>query len=139
MAWARVFFPYGPGQRIASLVPSICRALLAGEAPPLRTPSATSDFLFLEDAAAALVFLLESRSDGVFNVGSGEPTSAAAVADTLLRAAGRPPLFAEFALHSEPGFFADTSAIRALGWSPAVALDEGLRRTWNWFREGARL
>ena len=136
MAWARVFFPYGAGQKPASLVPTICRALLAGETPRLRTPEARSDFLFLEDAAAALVLLLESGADGVFNVGSGESTSAGVVADTLLRAAGLPPVFASAAPDLENGFFADTAAIRALGWRTLVSLDEGLSRTWDWYKEG---
>ena len=137
MAWARVFYPYGPGQRAASLVPAICKSLQTGETPVVRTPAAASDFLYSEDVAAALVLLLECHADGVFNVGSGTATTAAHIADTLLCLAGSPPRFASAALDPEPGFFADPSAIQSIGWKPAVDLEEGLRRTWDWYRENA--
>jgi nucleoside-diphosphate-sugar epimerase len=139
MAWARVFYPYGPGQRAASLVPGICRALRAQKTPVLRTPAAASDFLYYEDVVSALVLLLECRADGVFNVGSGTATTAGHIADTLLCLAGCPPRFADSALHPEPFFFADTSAIRSVGWEPAVDLREGLRRTWDWYLENSGL
>jgi UDP-glucose 4-epimerase len=134
LAWGRVFFSYGPRQKEASLVPSICRAILAGQPPALRTPGVVSDFISIEDVASALVLLTEEKASGVFNVGSGQGTSAASVADLLLEIAGLPPVFAqaESAKGSVNGFYADISAMNNLGWRPLIGLEEGLRRAFEW-------
>jgi nucleoside-diphosphate-sugar epimerase len=142
VAWSRIFFAFGPAQRPASLVPVICRSIAAGETPALRTPAAASDFLYVEDAAAALVMLLETKAAGVFNVGSGTLTRADEVAGLLLRIAGKEDLFAAQRAEDGPGarsgFYADLSRMRALGWSPRVGLEEGLRRTFEGIVSGAR-
>ena len=139
VAWSRIFFVFGPGQRAASLVPMICRSIAAGEAPALRTPAAMSDFLYVDDAAAALVMLLETKASGAFNVGSGTGTRADAVAGLLLRIAGGEDVFAARRNADGPGsdFYADLSRMRALGWSPRVGLEEGLRRTLDGIARGA--
>jgi UDP-glucose 4-epimerase len=131
VAWSRIFFVFGPRQRAASLVPVICRSIAAGEPPVLRTPASASDFLYVDDAAAALLTLLETKASGVFNVGSGTATRADEVAGLLLRIAGMEDVFAERRAANGPGagFYADLSRMRALGWSPRVELREGLRRT----------
>jgi nucleoside-diphosphate-sugar epimerase len=139
VAWSRIFFVFGPAQRAASLVPVICRSIAAGESPSLRTPAAVSDFLYVDDAAAALVTLLETNVSGVFNVGSGTGTRADEVAGLLLRIAGKEDVFAARRSADGPGsgFYADLSRMRALGWSPRVGLEEGLRRTLDGITHGA--
>jgi len=135
LSWSRIFFVFGPGQRRASLVPAVCRSILAGEPPALRTPSAVNDFLYVDDAAAALVLLLETRADGVFNVGSGVGTRADAVASLLLGMAGKPEGLKASSDFST-GFYGDISGLKALGWAPQVTLEEGLRRTFDSIRGG---
>lgn len=136
LAWGRVFYPYGPGQKPASLAPTLCRAALAGERPALKTPHAVNDFLYVDDTADALVVLAEAVASGVFNIGSGTGTPVGALADRLLELAGRPAAFASVAPPDSPltGFWADTTALRALGWRPRTSLDEGLRRTLDFFQ-----
>ncbi len=135
LSWSRIFFVYGPGQRPGALVPGVCRSLLAGESPALRTPSAVNDFLYVEDAAAALVQLLEMKADGVFNVGSGVGSRADTVAGLLLGIAGRPGGLGSSS-DLETGFYGDVAALRALGWAPQVTLEEGLQRTFDAIKGG---
>ena len=141
VAWSRIFFVFGPAQRAASLVPVICRSILAGEPPALRTPAAMNDFLYVDDAASALVRLLETKAAGVFNIGSGVGTRADEVAGLLLRIAGRENVFggSKEGDNSGAGFYGDLSRIRELGWTPSVSLEEGLRRTLAGISRGAGL
>ncbi len=72
--------------------------------------------------------------DVVANVGSGRALSLREAAQTVVRIAGRGSIehvdWPQAAERVETGdFFADISRMRALGWSPAVMLDEGIRRT----------
>jgi nucleoside-diphosphate-sugar epimerase len=138
LAWGRVFYPYGPGQKPASLAPTICRAVLAGECPALKTPHAINDFLYVDDTAEALVMLAETSVSGAFNIGSGSGTPVGALADKLLSLADRPAAFAARAAQdggSPAGFWADTAALRSLGWQPKMPLEEGLRRTLSFFKD----
>lgn len=136
LAWGRVFYPYGPRQKASSLAPTLCRAVIGGENPVLKTPAVVNDFLYVDDTAEALVLLAETPVGGVFNVGSGVGTPVGALADMLLRLAGRPEAFgpAAAADGSHAGFFADIAALEALGWRPRTGLEEGLRRTLEAFR-----
>jgi nucleoside-diphosphate-sugar epimerase len=136
LAWGRVFYPYGPGQKASSLAPTLCRAVIGGERPGLKTPAVVNDFLYVDDTAEALVLLAENPVTGVFNIGSGVGTPVGALADMLLQLGGRPAEFgsASQAAGEAAGFFADTSALKALGWRPRTSLEEGLRRTLEAFR-----
>jgi nucleoside-diphosphate-sugar epimerase len=136
LAWGRVFFVYGPRQRAASLAPTICKTILAGNDPSLKTPSALNDFVYVEDVAEALVLLAETKSNGVFNIGSGVPTAAGQVADQLLSLVGRPPQYAQQLSKEESGsgFYADITALRGLGWEPRTSLREGLQKTLAYFQ-----
>jgi choline kinase len=89
----------------------------------LKTPAVVNDFLYVDDTAEALVLLTETPVSGVFNIGSGVGTPVGAIADMLLRLGGRPAEFGSAAVATEgpAGFFADISALEALGWRPPDA------------------
>lgn len=127
--WARVFFVYGPGQRQTSLIPSLRAAYLEGRAPEIREPAAVQDFVHIDDVASALVALTVAEGvSGVFNVGSGQPTSVGDVANRVADYYGRPRPFAT--VPDGRGFWADMSKMAAgPGWRPRLGTDEGIRRT----------
>jgi dTDP-6-deoxy-L-talose 4-dehydrogenase (NAD+) len=133
LVWGRVFYPYGPAQKAISLVPTVCRAIMDGKIPSLKTPSAANDFLYVDDTAEALVLLLETRAQGMFNIGSGEPASVGKLADTLLQLAGKETIFCADVPTAANGFWADTGKLNQLGWRPRTSLEEGLRRTLDSF------
>lgn len=137
LAWGRVFYPYGPAQKATSLAPALCRAVLAGDKPVLKTPHAVNDFIYVDDAAEALVVLTEAMISGIFNIGSGTGTAVGAMADALLELADHPAVFrGSTAANCElKGFWADTAALKSLGWRTKTPLGEGLRRTLAFFRE----
>lgn len=130
LAWARIFFPYGPGEPPRKLVPSLLDALQGRQAPfPVNT-GARRDFLHVEDVAAALRVLLEAEDAGTFNLSSGHPTSLHALILAAAAATGADPapLLALAAQRPhEPAVIGGVPAgLRALGWSPRITLEQGL-------------
>ena len=138
VAWARLFFLYGPREYPARLVPSVARALLAGVPAACSAGTQRRDFLHVDDAADALVTLAQSDLTGPVNVGSGE---AVAVRDVIARVAGacgRPDLVRlgerESPANEPPLLVADVGRLRGLGWRPRVDLTTGLGAAANWWR-----
>jgi nucleoside-diphosphate-sugar epimerase len=140
VAWARLFFLYGPHEQPARLVPSVVRALLAGREAECSEGTRQRDFLHVEDAADALAALLLSDLTGPVNVGSGEAVTVRAVARALADAVGRPELLrlgARPAPAGEPPLLvADVGRLRGgLGWAPRIELGRGLADTVEWWRQ----
>jgi CDP-glucose 4,6-dehydratase len=138
---------YGGGDLNPSrLVPEAVAAVLAGRAPVIRSDgSPERDFLYVEDAVAAYLAIAEALpgvGGEAFNAGGDEPHSVLEVVELLCRAAGcdvRPDVRGTGKLHAEiDRQFVDSTKLRErTGWRPEVSLDEGLRRTVNWYRTHA--
>ena len=135
----RFFNVYGPRQDpdspYAAVIPVFARRIREGKPMPVYGDgSQTRDFIFVGDVVRALLLAgsVPGVSGRVYNVAGGAPVSVLEVGRTLAALMGKPPEF-EF-LPPRPGevrhSVADVSAAhRDLGFSAAVPLDEGLRRT----------
>lgn len=143
VAVARLTNVYGAGDRNASrLVPELIAAVRDGRAPDIRSDGTPRhDFLYVEDAAAALIALAAALDDdasgargAALAVGHGTSHSVRDVVSALERAAGR-PLHARYGPPAPGGPPPGDRAVdiapftRATGWAPATSLDDGLRRT----------
>lgn len=133
-AWARVFFPYGPGEPPGKLVASIVRALLAGLEAPCSSGEQIRDLVYVKDVAAGLVHMLGSSFEGPVNLATGNPVSVREVAETLGRLVGRTELLRMGALPSRvgdpPRLVGDVSRLHdQLGWRAAYDLERGLTET----------
>ena len=143
----RPFNNYGPRQNEgdwAGVVPITLRRLRDGTPPIIYGDgSQTRDFIYVEDTADALVrAYLEPRTRRrVVNIGSGNEITIAELVARLARLMGRadepirqPERPADVRRH-----VADVSLARELlGFRPRVGIDEGLRRTVEWYRRTAR-
>src|SRR5690606_34982068 len=94
------------------------------------------DFLYVDDAAQAIVTAIEQRSSGTFNLASGESPTIREVAELAATITGRRDLLRPGALAYRPNevfdYRFDSSALRlATGWEPRISLAEGLRYLWN--------
>jgi nucleoside-diphosphate-sugar epimerase len=139
IAWARLFWMYGPRENPARLVPSVARSLLAGVPAACSAGTQERDFLHVEDVADALVALARGDLTGPVNVGSGRPVTVRDVIDGVARACGRTELvrFGErpALAHEPPLLVADVRRLRdELGWRPRIDLARGLHETVNWWR-----
>jgi nucleoside-diphosphate-sugar epimerase len=142
----RVFMVYGPGQGdLRKLVPSVILSLLRGEAPRLTSGRRQIDWIFVDDVVTAMIAaaVAPSAIGRTLDVGSGELVSIRSIVDRLVRLMDSriEPLFGAVPDRPlEQVRVADVAATRsAIGWQPVVELDEGLRRTIDWYREQVRL
>lgn len=129
--WGRVFYPYGPGEHPSRLCSSIIQKLARGETITLKTPDSTKDYIYIDDLAGALLAVMESRGAGVFNLGTGTGASVRTLARGLAALLGKPELIQEANPPDQDPFpfvVADATKLKALGWQPAVTIEEGLRR-----------
>jgi nucleoside-diphosphate-sugar epimerase len=75
--WARIFYPFGEGQNPTSLLPSLQRAIDQGDPIfPMSSGRQVRDFVPVEQVAQLLLqFSVNPNAQGIFNCGSGRPTS----------------------------------------------------------------
>lgn len=73
--WARLFFPYGPGERRTRVIPSVIRALLSDKRVECSDGKLIRDFIYIDDVTRMLVYLLDSERNGIYNIGTGEANS----------------------------------------------------------------
>jgi dTDP-glucose 4,6-dehydratase/UDP-glucose 4-epimerase len=99
------------------------------------------DFNYVDDAVGALLAAAaDPKSEGqVFNLGSSEVISLKALAEKLVGLHGEGtyqvvPFPPERKAIDIGDYYSDFAKIRtALGWTPKIGLDEGLRRTLGYF------
>lgn len=130
LSWARIFFPYGPGEHPDRLVSALFRAFQTGRREHLRTPHAVRDYIHVQDVASGLLACALSHADGCYNIGTGEGVSLGRLEAEVARISGRSDVVGEPACaapgRTEDYFVASTVKLRALGWAPRIKLAEGL-------------
>jgi CDP-glucose 4,6-dehydratase len=138
---------YGGGDtNYSRLIPEAVSAALDHRPPVLRSDgSPERDFLYVEDAASAYLAIAdgldrdEVRGEA-FNAGGGRPYSVGQVVALIARLAGTGVEPAIRGAGSPAGEIdrqcVDPAKIKALvGWEPRVTLEDGLRKTVEWYRE----
>lgn len=146
---------YGPGDDFSlersHVLPAMIRKMhdaktrgdvaitLWGSGKPLR------EFLHADDLADACIFLLRNYSaEGHINVGAGSDISIRELADVVADAVGFKGAikFDPSNPDGTPRKLMDSARITKMGWSPQIALRDGIRSTYEWFlqnHQSARL
>ena len=141
---------YGPGDNFdlnnSHVLPALIRKIddarnrRANEVTIWGTGQPRREFLHVDDLARAAVFLMNAYdSPEIINVGTGEDLTIRELAETICRVIG---FRGEIVYDSSrpdgtPRKLLDVSRLKALGWKPSIALEEGIRQTWQWYREHA--
>ncbi len=95
------------------------------------------EFMHAHDLADALVFLMKGYNTGhPINVGSGQDYSIKDLADMICEVAG---FTGDITFDTDKpdgvmGKLMDNSRLSAAGWTPSIALHDGLRGTYDWFQ-----
>jgi nucleoside-diphosphate-sugar epimerase len=140
LAWGRVFLLYGPGEDPRRLVPSVARALLAGEEAAASDGRQIRDLMHVDDVARGFAALLDSEVEGPVNVASGEPVTILEVLELIAAASGRPELLRPGRLPRREGeperLVAATARLRGeAGFEPQTPLADGIEATVEWWRD----
>jgi len=135
-AWGRLFFLYGPHEPAQRLVASAIQSILAGEPARCSHGRQIRDFLYVVEAADALVALLDSDVSGPMNIASGVPVAISEVVREIAAQLGRPDLLRIGAVpvsdDDPPLLVGDVARLRdELGWTPQYDLARGLAATIN--------
>jgi UDP-glucose 4-epimerase len=132
---------YGPRQNSkgeAGVIAIFAAAMLANE--PTRITGdgeQIRDFAYVEDIARANLLALNSDKVGIYNVGTGVPTSINTIHDFLteiIHYEQEPSYIPRPAGEVLETYLDSSKAKRDLQWQAQVPLQEGLRRTVEWFR-----
>jgi UDP-glucose 4-epimerase len=131
---------YGPhSAHKGNVIPLFIRRMRAGEELVVYGDGdQTRDFVFCEDLAAGLIAAARTPDVGgqIFQLASGVETSLNRLLELLSAASGISPR-----VRREPprpgeilrNYSLVDKARSVLGYSPAVPLEAGLKRTWDWF------
>jgi nucleoside-diphosphate-sugar epimerase len=140
----RYFNIFGPRQdptsQYSGVMAKFCSAFLEETEPVIYGDGTQSrDFTYVDNAVQANLLACEApaASGRVFNIGTGDRINLNQVVEALGRISGKPLK----ARHDPPrdGDIRDsqadiTRARAVLGYEPTVALEEGLQRTFEWYR-----
>ncbi|WP_291137358.1 GDP-L-fucose synthase [Flavobacterium sp. UBA7663] len=101
-----------------------------GSGTPMR------EFLFVDDLAEACLFLMENYNDvETVNIGTGKDVSIKELAETIMKIVGFEGnlIFDASKPDGAPRKLLDVSKINTLGWKHKVTLEEGIKRTHQWY------
>jgi NAD dependent epimerase/dehydratase len=147
---ARPFNTYGPRQSARAVIPTIISQLAAGARDVrLGDLTTTRDFTFVEDTCRGLmeVAAMDEGLGEVYNIGSGAEISIGALFELIASTMGLPgatPALDEERLRPAGSevhrlWCDNRKLVNATGFTPRVALEDGLRATIDWFREPRNL
>ena len=137
---------YGPGDNfhpenshvLAALLRRFHEARIAGDSEVAiwGTGTPLREFLFVDDLADAVIFLLNNYDDPrPINIGSGHEVSISTLAAMIADVVGFEGTITHDTSKPDgtPRKILDSSRLSALGWDAATGLEEGLRSTYRWF------
>ncbi len=120
-----------------SVVAHFYKQILAGK--PLTVfgdGSQARDFLYIGDLVEVIRRAMDSDATGVFQLGSGQPTTVNELLDVIRDVTGKDPEvhYEDFRAGELHTTWCDiTKARNKLGFNPETTLTDGMRATWEWF------
>lgn len=146
---ARPFNTYGPRQSARAVIPTIITQILAGNRRiKLGSLHPTRDLNYVEDTCRGFLALAEcDQAVGkTVNIGSGREVSVGDLAGMIIRLTGANVEVETDDERTRPKtseverLLCDNRLIKKLvGWVPSISLEEGLRRTIDWFSRNENL
>ncbi len=107
-----------------------CEVTLWGSGNPMR------EFLFVDDLAEAVVFALENKlSEHIYNVGTGKDITIRELSKTVQQIVGHRGnvIWDSSKPDGTPRKLLDVSKMKSMGWTSSTALEEGIKKTYEWF------
>ncbi len=143
----RLFTPYGYYEEAQRLIPSVIISCLNNKNPKVSSPDYVRDFIFIEDVMDAYIKAAangKSARREIFNIASGKKHSVGEVVHTIIKLTndklkpewGSVP---NYHIESKEWQASISKVKRLLNWQPKHNLEQGLKKTIQWFRENMDL
>jgi dTDP-glucose 4,6-dehydratase len=136
----RIFNTYGPRMRLhdGRAVPAFMSQALRGEDVTIfGTGSQTRSFCYVSDLVDGVIRLLESNVNDPVNIGNPHEMTIEEIARTIIRLTGSKSRLVYRPLPEDDPKVRQPDITRArtlLGWEPKVPLEDGLKKTLEYFR-----
>jgi len=114
------------------LVPTIMQDIFSKKNVSIWSDLPKRDFIFTEDAADAVLKLLDKDYIGILNLGTGEMNSIKKITEVIQNLSGKKIISENKKVSGPLEFVTDISKIKSItGWSPKYNLEEGLKKTYE--------
>ena len=130
---------YGPHQFVEKLIPKsigLCRQ--DRKIPVYGTGKSIRDWIHVQDHCEAIMTVLEKGKSGEsYNISASNEIDTVTLLKKILKLLGKPEDLLQFG-EERPGedlrYSLDSSKIHnELGWKPKISIDDGLKKTVNWY------
>jgi len=136
---------YGPHQYPEKLIPKFINQLLRGRSVTLHGTGANKrNFLYVEDVARAFeIILFKAHLGVIYNIGGSNEKANLEVAKQLIRLVGyKGPendrmCFVEDRVFNDLRYHINSDRLFALGWREQVSWEEGLGKTFEWYKQNS--
>jgi UDP-glucose 4-epimerase len=135
----RPFSVYGPGEASNRFIPTMIRGLETGYPTPLAFEP-KHDWIYIDDLISGIsqiaLFAYELRGS-VINIGTGKQYSNVEVVKVLEKISGKTlmiDIFDNLRSYDSTNWVADNSALVSLGWKQKYTLEEGLKKTYDYYK-----
>ena len=141
----RLFNVYGPGQGFEWVVPIFIQKVLKNEQPLLfGDGSQIRCFTYIEDIVKGIETVMKKGAKGeAYNIANTDKVSMKELAELIIKVSGK---------NLKPkivGFGPDTrkkereimvripsnEKLKGLGWNPEISINEGVKKTFKWYKE----
>lgn len=136
---------YGPGDmNLSRIVPGTILSVLKNEAPIIRSDGTPiREFVYVDDVARGYLLLAERIAEAkgeAFNFGTGEQVQMLDLVKRIIQLSGKtiePKVMLQTKIAGEidAQYLSAAKVEGRFGWKAEVSLDEGLRRTIDWYRQ----
>lgn len=144
----RLFTPYGMFEEKGRLVTDIMLALIKNKKLKISSPKSIRDFIFIDDVVEALIRASKtSNINGkVFNIGYGKPNSVENIVNISKNFSNYKIKIMitnnqkqDYDLFGGKVYANITNAKKILNWKPKYFLEEGLKKTYDWYQKNISL
>lgn len=114
------------------LIHILSRQLLAEGQAQVWSTKPQRDFIYVDDAAEAIIKLLDTDYTGTLNLGTGVMTSVGHIVEVLQEVSGCPITVLDKPVQGPMEFVCDMTTLdNLIDWKPKVSIEEGVRRVYE--------
>ena len=132
---ANAYGPFQNTQKVPYLIPSLFQQALEKGKMEVWNTTPIRDWVFIDDVVEVLSRELQIDGGGIFNLGTGEGRSVGDVARIIASLTNTSFIDLNRAVEPPYRVVCDIKRLKKrLGYAPSTTLEEGLRKTYNYFK-----